>query len=312
MRRATVLVLLTAAAVSLFAGMADAAAKDAAAGQADLSRDYAAFEVRTDNGLAAMVEVTGHRVSLRVGTHSQFNEYQVRGRVSGNTIRARFGGLGHLAVHFRPTRTLAVESPGRGGCGGIASQTELGVFAGHFHFAGERGYVHIDASRARGEVINLIHFNCSNPPPTTRHSSHRTLDETGPGINQLEREFENGRVAVLSAESPQSAFLAIAVGHPEEKAAAYFLGGVKEQRGGVRIARIAAAKAPFSAFTFDHKAGTATVTPPAPFTGTASLQRNADGSESWTGTLTASLLGDDPVTLAGPGFDTELVRDFRD
>lgn len=316
MRRATVLVLLAAAAVSLLAGTAEAGDR---AGQTDLSRsDYVAFELQADNGLAAMVEVSGHRVSLRVGTHSQFNAYQVRGAVSGNTIRARFGKLGRLAVHFRRTRTLPVERPA-GGCGGVGAQndagitpqTELGVFAGHVHFAGERGYVHIDVSRARGEVISPIHFDCSDPPPTIRHSSHRTLDETGPGIDQLDRESESGHVAVLRAESPHRAFLAIAVGHPE-KAAAYFFGGVRERLGPVRVFRFAAAKAPFSTFAFDHKAGTATVTPPAPFTGSGSFQRNADGSASWTGALEVPLLGIDPVTLTGPGFEPVLAPDFPD
>jgi hypothetical protein len=315
MRRAATLVLLAAAMVSLSAGPAVAAA-----GQIDLSRtDYTAFEVRADNGLAAMVEVIGNRVSLRVGTHSQFNDYQVRGAVSGKTVRARFGKLGHLAVRFQPTRTLPVERPA-GGCGGVGAQndagivpqTELGVFSGHFHFAGERGYVHVDVSRARGEVINPIHFDCSDPPPTIRHSSRRTLDETGPGVDGLDRESESGHVAVLRAESPHRAFLAIAVGHPEKKAAAYFFGGVRERLGPVRIFRFAAAKAPFSTFAFDHKAGTATVTPPAPFTGSGSFQRNADGSASWTGALEAPLLGIDPVTLTGPGFDPVLAPDFPD
>jgi hypothetical protein len=317
MRRVTTLVLLTAALVGLLAGTAEAGS---GVGQTDLSRsDYVAFEVRADNGLAALVEVSGHRVSLRVGTHSQLNDYQVRGAVSGNTVRARFGKLGHLAVHFRPTKTLPVERPGRG-CGGVGAQndagitqqTELGVFAGHFHFTGERGYVHVDASRARGEVINPIHFDCSDPPPTIRHSSHRTLSETGPGIDQLDRESESGHVAVLRAESPSRAFIAIAVGHPEKKAAAYFFAGARERLGPVRIFRIAAAKAPFSTFAFDHKAGTATLTPPAPFTGSGAFQRNADGSASWTGTLSAPLLGIDPVTLAGPGFEPVLAPDFPD
>jgi hypothetical protein len=47
----------------------------------------------------------------------------------------------------------------------------------------------------------------------------------------------------------------------------------------------------------------ATVTPPLPFTGSASFQREADGTYSWLGDLATELPGVGPVELAGPGFE---------
>jgi hypothetical protein len=85
-----------------------------------------------------------------------------------------------------------------------------------------------------------------------------------------------------------------------------------EKRGRMSVARIAGVRAPASAFAFDQAAGTATVAPPAPFSGSASLQRNADGSKAWAGPLSVDVLGADPVTLAGPRFKAGFMDDSAD
>jgi hypothetical protein len=78
------------------------------------------------------------------------------------------------------------------------------------------------------------------------------------------------------------------------------------------IARAAFAKAPSPAFVFDHARATATVHPPAPFSGEATFARNGHGSAVWTGSLSVALLGIDPVALAGPAFHGSLRPEFDD
>ena len=58
-------------------------------------------------------------------------------------------------------------------------------------------------------------------------------------------------------------------------------------------------------FSFDEALTTATVSPPPPSHGTATLVRAADGSTSWSGSLSATMLGR-RYPLAGPGFESEL------
>ena len=305
MRRATALLVLVTAALGMSSGAAAASSRPHRVDIA--SSDFAAFELAAGNGLTALVEVSGHRVTLQVGDRSRLNAYEVQGRVSGDTVRARFGKLGHLSVRFRPARALPVE---RVRCGAFAQLTRLGSFVGEIHFAGEGGYVHLDSSRARGEVIEPIRYDCADPPPTVKHSAHRDLDETWPG-RQVERETESrSPTALLFANAGHRILVAEAVDTLKGRAA-FFVGGQREHQGAMRIVRLGQVRAPATAFPFDLAAGTATLTPPAPFTGTATVQRAPDGTKTLSGTLGVQLLGADPVPLTGPSFKVFLDSEFH-
>ncbi len=52
----------------------------------------------------------------------------------------------------------------------------------------------------------------------------------------------------------------------------------------------------------------ATVQPPKPFVGTASFNRNADGSTEWLGTLSVALPGVGSIALVGPTFTAKLEK----
>lgn len=66
--------------------------------------------------------------------------------------------------------------------------------------------------------------------------------------------------------------------------------------------------APAHSFEYDPKARTATVRPPAPFSGVAQFHRNAKPSHRWTGDLTVDLPGREDVKLAGAGFRARLAH----
>ncbi len=78
----------------------------------------------------------------------------------------------------------------------------------------------------------------------------------------------------------------------------------------MKITRATYARAGASAFVFDHAAGTATVRPPAPFSGHASFQRRTHAPALWKSTIRIPLLGADPLDFSGPEVVTRLRRVF--
>jgi hypothetical protein len=80
-----------------------------------------------------------------------------------------------------------------------------------------------------------------------------------------------------------------------------------ERAEGMSIFRSVAAGGPANDFVFDGALAAATVTPPRPFVGSGSFLRNADGSTSWTGTLSVRVPGLGMVGLTEPGFTGKLA-----
>jgi hypothetical protein len=302
MRRATTLVLAVTAVL--------APAATATAGQQTTGPT---FDLPASNGFTARVERDiNHRITLWIGNRNQINGYTVPAKSTPDHLEARFGKLGRISFDFKPTRTVRVTPP-PAGCRGGPERLVEGVFTGSAHFHGERGYTTIDAARVKGQEEYLPELTCSFRAGRVSGREHRPPSPFS-GLDKLERESEIGHVAVLQAKGNQHELAAIATSPPkaQAKSAAYFFAAVEERRKHLRISRVAAVKAPPAAFTFDHEAGTATLTPPAPFTGTATFQRTGKEAKTWTGSLAVSLLGAAPIRLAGPKFESSLAPDFRE
>jgi hypothetical protein len=61
-----------------------------------------------------------------------------------------------------------------------------------------------------------------------------------------------------------------------------------------------------AALEFSEPPRSATVTPPEPFTGTATFRQESADQFSWAGDLAVELPGSGEVSLAGPKFETAL------
>jgi hypothetical protein len=76
-----------------------------------------------------------------------------------------------------------------------------------------------------------------------------------------------------------------------------------EEREGMAVARGLQLTAGSDAFRWNLEKGTATLRPPAPFTGSATFTRHGhDGHGTWSGSLGMPILGGEPVELAGREF----------
>ncbi|MGN6556736.1 MAG: hypothetical protein ACTHLH_01835 [Solirubrobacterales bacterium] len=263
------------------------------------------FTLRSSNGykitVSADPEGTYNSVELTVEGHSGTALYIAQGHATASTIRARFGRLGRVAVRFEPSgrqRHAKLSKKCFRDRPPVVS-SRLGSFVGTIRFRGERGYTRVSAHRAWGGIGDPL-TNTSKKSGCDFHESKA----------QRKRELES---VILDAASPRAG-ITFTAGRlfgsppplsPSGKSAPsgnnriLFLAGAGEKIGRLRILRFAVAFGGPETFAFDEALDSATVSPPAPFTGSGSFLRNPDGSTSWTGTLAVSLPGLGSVPLTG-------------
>jgi len=114
--------------------------------------------------------------------------------------------------------------------------------------------------------------------------------------------------AVLSAFTPRSRVLFVAIGSSELFPFRFFIARRSERQGALRINRSVLVEGEPVSFNASGNLSSATVSPPKPFAGTASFKRNADGLTEWLGTLSVALPGVESTALTGPTFTANLAK----
>lgn len=232
--------------------------------------------------------------------------YEVPGEIDEAGLSVSFGRLGSIDVAFTPTTTLdATEvSPG---CTGAPRTLREGVFAGTIAFAGERGYVRIEAPQVEGSMSVFPHWQCPEEDGLNPF-------EPIPGVPQLTarptgRERES---ASLHAQSRGcSCFFGAGVHHRHSGGRSIFYGARFERRERMGIVRTTIALGPASAFDYDHEAGSATLDPPRPLKGHAAFRARDRGRPLWRSTIRVPLLGAAPLKTDGPGFGAGLYPEYH-
>jgi hypothetical protein len=168
---------------------------------------------------------------------------------------------------------------------------QKGFFVGGFSFRGERGYTRARVKRVKGLSVRSYREVCRGPDagPEPSNRPEETLiayDQDAQrevGFRASTRAARGGRIeefaAVLTERSPHLTVQRVAFGEGETIA---------------------------GQFSFDHEAGTASVTPSDPFLGSADL--NPTSGDPWAGDLAVPFLGVGQVALAGPGFKARLTK----
>jgi hypothetical protein len=220
--------------------------------------------------------------------------YQVPATVTADTVKARFGSLGEVDLHYAPRRG------GDPDCSG--AENGEATFDGTFTFTGENGYIHIDVDHAVGG------FQVYPEPKSC--SQARRLRRVVPYSPSYS---SKGATLHASAGSrrhgPYRELLVLDGGRrPHGGTEGALVGQVWEAREGMSIGRGGQVPLRAGAFRWSLKSGVATLTPPAPFTGSAHFVRPPGGRSTWTGSLGVPVLGGEPVELAGPKFHAYLRR----
>lgn len=233
------------------------------------------YKPGTDRG-GVLVFVRAHRAAVL---------YSTRATVTETSIDADLGPVGRIDVDFVPSGKSHLERPE---CGGRGVAIESGDYVGTIDFNGEQGYSEAHATAARGDARFALGLVCggSLDEGVGGHSPGALLRAHGRGGTRFEFEARKN-----SPSRP-----------------ARFSASLHERRGSLAIVRGVQAEAGAAAFDFDVPAGTAGVSPPAPFDGEASFRRGPDKPASWRGDLSVDFPGRADVHLAGPGTRASLIR----
>jgi hypothetical protein len=264
------------------------------------------LSLRNADGYRVTVTGSGPTVALSVRRPRQRSEtvYIVHGAVNANSIRARFPGIGRVAVGFHPA---APSTAGRPRCKD-AARGRSGIFRGTIEFRGENGYTSVHAHRAKGQAIDSRRLS-----RRARRCLAKLSSSGGPG--QLAAVFlgfgpPQPKTTRIIADGKQPLGGALFEAKRIGKRRARFLALEEGVEGRLAILHLAFAPASPLTFASDPALSFASVSPPAPFSGSGDLRHNPDGSKSWTGTLSVSFPGAPDVPLTGPGFKTVLTRSW--
>jgi hypothetical protein len=279
--------------------------------------------------VVAAVQGPGSPVRIVAENLKGSAEYQVPGTVTPYKIDASFGRLGRVSLRFNPSGRVLHSLNEGGGCS-LHAKSRLGTFRGVFRFRGEHGYTAVDIHRVRGAVGSPIapvnereqeKIGCQNVSHTyivpLKRIQHASLDQIQRLLSEGPEENSTPGLGIFGASvtaSEATLFFtwSFSLHHPEEEGAqsdsCFFMALNEETNGRIAIAHMVSQGGPVSQCPYDESSGAFSVSPDKPFYGTASFQRNPDGSTSWLGSLSVPMHGRDVVHLAGPGFKSELVK----
>ncbi|MGH2936739.1 MAG: hypothetical protein ACRDPE_01300 [Solirubrobacterales bacterium] len=278
MRRA---VLILAASVATLL-----AAASAASGAEAPIRDVK-FELHEGGFLVSVKsEISEEKVVLSLYRHGEVAVYETGAEFTDDTMKARFGQLGELDYTFTPVKGARL-------CG-------EGNFEGTFVFTGENEYVKFEAPRARGTFLVPSTRGCTEGRRAT--ASRMTAVKAKPKAGK-----EEASLLVHDSTRPLRSMV-VFEGEAKHRRNVFFSAFQSEKLEGMLIARGAQQIGPPRDFTWNLKAGTARIAPPAPFTGSATFERRIGAKPRWSGSLRVPLLGGQPFPLAGGDFQAQLIK----
>jgi hypothetical protein len=227
------------------------------------SNGYRIFVVGLPGRTAARHDIVG----LRAETDGAFSTYIVRGNVTSKTIKAQIGGLGTIDMSFHRTRGIHHVRPR---CAKHPYKVKAGVWRGSIDFTGESGYTTVSATEAKPTWL-YGPASCGSVRGST----------TGAWLNNSGRDTH---------------FEAYQNGGPGTRTD--FNATVYHSSKRMGIVREVWTHGPADAFTYNGKLTKARVTPPAPFSGSATYRRSGRyGKGTMNGDLSATFPGGSTASL---------------
>jgi hypothetical protein len=253
--------------------------------------------IKGTHGFRITVTRISGRVELTASNGNTAAIYVVRSAKNPtDRIQATFPGLGEVSVRFDPSGR-APRAPG-GFCGSRPGFRQNGIFRGSIRFEGEQGFTRINVGSAPGSVFGSFKEVCKG--------SRGSDSEMPPDYLLEEKARSRGGTTVFVAMKSSDAL-------SPDPSARYFASHWERQYGmlSVRVASAQADRDTFATGGSPFRPESATLTPPAPFSGTASFQASPGALAKWEGTLAVELPGIGTVPLTGPQFRPKLCRGQR-
>lgn len=256
----------------------------------------AAFRLDGSNGYAVRIYAysdplgEGERISVSAVRKGSAAYYSAPVRMTATTISADLGSLGKVDLGLNPSgreKTIRLR------CSRGATFTyEPGVYEGVLEFKGEEGYTTVSVTRL--PLRPLIE------PSTFCGGGSGSGEVSGPGV-------PGARLRGISYADGRA--LSFQVNKNRPRGVVVFEASLRERHGGIRIHREAKGATKSGAFRFRPDLATAVLSPPAPFSGSASLSRSPDSvNPIWTGGLALDFPGRSNLPLAGSAVHVSLVH----
>jgi hypothetical protein len=265
----------------------------AAATDSDL-KHMAVLKVRASNGYSVLVIASSERadgrgqVGLIVYGKRGSATYGAPATITATRFEADLGALGRIALDVAPSgrkktlRSSCADEP-------ESISFEPLLYSGTFEFHGEEGYTEASTAAPREYTRFLLGILCGEI---------RSGELSGRGL-------PGARLRLHALQGTSRLNLQANKNGP--RARTRFEAEIHEERDGITISRDVEVHAGSAAFEYDPLLRTATLEPPAPFSGGAVFHRGAAPANRWRGDLALNFPGRSDVPLIGPGVEATLV-----
>jgi len=252
--------------------------------------------IGSSEGIARLVASKGHAAAGYTTDQAHFD---------GKRFTATFGNLGQVATTFSPSKRIKNKGrpTARTGCALEHAKIVGGQFIGQIRFRGEHNFTRLNTSHAQGRVITLQRSGCNH-----RLSNRPSTIEEEQGSNAQKPKFKavglakRGTLTFRAGQDAMDELTDFVSGSGADlKLGKLPRGEVPfsvmsfEEKQGMSIFRLAAARGPSTTFKLNLAPTTATLTPPAPFSGVGRFANCP--SATWKGSLAVSLPGAGKVSL---------------
>lgn len=261
------------------------------------------IDLRGSNGYEVHISgVSQSQVWILVEKGGASAAYLWRGRVTENAIEAKLGKFGRVSVQLQPGARSEAEQR-QVGCKGKPGVRREGRFAGTIRFRGERGFTSVAVESARGMVFRSFRLVCKRRG----------------GKEPQYKEPPTTSLSAVSSRYPRAPWFSVFKQEPARKASfpaleeAQYTAHTTELQPGLGVVRSASVNSEpetFAVSPLGTSPATASVAPPAPFSGTASYEKTPDGKGIWSGDLAVELPGRGTLSLTDSSYRAELCRSF--
>jgi hypothetical protein len=228
-------------------------------------------------------------LTLTVRRGSELSSYRAPAQVTADSIHADLGSLGRVDLVLRRS---GLEKALKVPCFSHRETYEPGTWEGVIEFDGEGGYTRARATRTAA----LPYLALLGGSRVCGQSSGESRSPNLPGARLAGVSYAEGRALKFQVNKNR----------PGGKT--LYSASLAERRDGIRIFRELSGVAPAGAFRYGPLLRTATLNPPAPFSGTAQLTRARNSvSPLIAGNLTLAFPGH-RVGLDGPEVHVSLVH----
>jgi hypothetical protein len=269
------------------------------------------FALRGTGGYRMEVAILNRQarvtLSKRIPRGSFVVNYSLHRRLPpGPDLHFRIGDEGEMNLRFVPQGQPEETTPPN--CKGGPQVAEKGVLVGTVRFGGKDGFTRVEAHRVPVELGRSAPMICRHIKPS---SNVITV-----GLPAHGGEVPEGWVQLIVGSRPGSPQFGAALLEAEEEAIGgpelpIFLASISRREGGSGVSSSAFLAGTSNNFRIPDSLeppATATVEPPAPFSGSATFQLTSPHHAEWTGDLKVELPGYRRVRLTGPKLRSGLCK----